>query len=187
MAFTPCADPAPADWIVSSELPWQRLVGFGPAGFPSYARLRFLPDPVFEGQSEADVEAEGPSEDERLRMLFDVLAAHTRTPDDCYFCLWDGYGDIPDGGAGAARVVVPARSYLLFRGSLTEAGGWGAGPMSPGPALAWPADRAWCVANDVDPHWAGIGAASLAVAELVGHPHLDVTPADPTRRPPVYL
>jgi hypothetical protein len=32
-----------ADWIVNSDRPWQQLVGFGPAGFDSYARLRFLP------------------------------------------------------------------------------------------------------------------------------------------------
>jgi hypothetical protein len=41
---------------MASERPWQQLVGFGPEGFPAYARLRFLPDPAYEGQSENDVD-----------------------------------------------------------------------------------------------------------------------------------
>jgi hypothetical protein len=44
---------------MASDRPWQQLVGFGPAGFPAYARLRFLPDPTYEGQSENDVEIDG--------------------------------------------------------------------------------------------------------------------------------
>ena len=43
--LTPCSDLSAAGWIVASARPWQQLVGFGPAGFPVYARLRFLPDP----------------------------------------------------------------------------------------------------------------------------------------------
>lgn len=222
MALTPCSDLSPADWIVSSELPWERLVCFGPSGFAAYARLRFLPDPAFEGQSENDAEGDpAQSDNERLRLLFEVLAAHTRTPRDCYFCLWDGYGDLYGGDAigvvvasddghprpvprvapafppevlDGPRVVVPARDYVMFRGPLHEAGDWGAAELWPGqprlsmpvPAFAWPADHAWCVASDVDPHWAGIGADRLVIDQLVADPRLDVVPADPDRQQPAY-
>jgi len=184
VALTPCSDLSPADWIVSSELPWQRLVCFGPAGFAAYARLRFLPDPAFVGQLENNAEADSDqSDDNRLRLLFEVLATLTLTPQDCYFCRWDGYGD-----SYGPKVVVPNRAYFLFRGPLHQAGDRGtAEPLDvPGPAFAWPADRAWCVARDVDPHWAGIGAERPVVDQLVADPRLDVVLADPSRQQPAY-
>lgn len=160
MALVPCADISPADWIAFSELPWQQLVTFGPSGFAAYGRLRYLPDPAYAGQSENDVEVdEAGREDQLLETLFGVLAEHTGTPDDCYFCLWDGYGEIHGGDAvsvsladvhgrsrsgpavapafppevlNGPKVVVPNRSYYLFHGPLSEVGDWGAADMWPG-------------------------------------------------------
>ena len=148
------------------------------------------------------------------------LTPHTRTPDDCYLCLWDGWPDI-EGGDGAwlvnteegtvskgpriapafpasvrhgPKVVLPDRAYFLFRGSIADFGDWDVADMWPGqprlgmpdPAFVWPADHAWCVAKDVDPDWAGIGAASSAIDELLADPLLDVVPADPTQDLPSY-
>lgn len=223
VALTPCSDLSAASWVMSSELPWHQLVGFGPAGFPAYARLRFLPDPAYEGQSENEVHAEvdTPAETARLRAVLARLTAHTRSPDDCYFCLWDGWGSDIWGGDGARvvnmqtgairrepqiapafpasvlhgpKVVVPNRAYFLFRGPLSDFGDWGAAEERPGqprmwmpdPAFIWPADHAWCVANDVDPHWAGIGADVPAIDELLADPRLDVVVADPHTDQPVY-
>jgi hypothetical protein len=92
-----------------------------------------------------------------------------------------------------AKVVVPNWAYFLLRGSISDFGDWGAADMwsgeprhdMPDPAFTWPADHAWCVANDVDPHWAGIGAASSAIDQLLADPLLDVVPADPPPRPAV--
>ena len=163
VVLTPCSDLSAADWIAASEIQWQQLVRFGPAGFPAYARLRFLPDPAYEGQSENDVNVGGdaPTETARLCAVLETLTVHTRTPDDCYFCLWDGWGDI-EGGGGARildshrgvvrrgpqiapafppsvlhgpKVVVPSRAYFLFRGSVSDFGDWGqprCGRVSPG-------------------------------------------------------
>lgn len=85
MALTPSCDISAADWIAARDQPWQRVAEFGPPGFAAYARLRFLPDPAFEGQSENDVDlpADMPSETAQLRVVLGVLAQHTRTPDDC--------------------------------------------------------------------------------------------------------
>ncbi|UUV31056.1 hypothetical protein NQK81_40940 [Amycolatopsis roodepoortensis] len=177
MAPTPRADLSPAGWISSSDLPWRRLVTFGPAGFDGYARLRFVPDPAFDGQSESDAVAAAP-EDELLRALFEVLATRTSTPDDCFFCLWDGYGD----AFGHPKVVVPHREYFLFSGTTADAGFWG----TPGPAFVWPSDRAWCVAKDVDPHWAGIGADAATLDLLLADPRLDIVAANPDREQPAY-
>jgi hypothetical protein len=194
VALTPCSDLSAADWITATDQSWQELAGFGPAGFPAYARLRFLPDPVYEGQSENDVDIDGdaPTETAQLRAVLETLTGHTRTPDDCYFCLWDGWGS--DIVLQGPKVVVPNRAYFLFRGSRADLGDWGAAEAWPGqprrhvpdPAFIWPADHAWCVANDVDPHWAGIGADVSAIDQLLADPGLDVVRADPHEDQPAY-
>jgi hypothetical protein len=64
--------------------------------------LRSLPDPAYDGQSENDVDGGGdaPSEGAQLRAMLETPQRHTGTPDDCYFCLWDGWSsDICGGGA----------------------------------------------------------------------------------------
>lgn len=233
MPLSPSAELSPAEWITTSDRPWDQLVGFGPAGFPAYARLRFLPDPAYPGQSENDVEVDEAalSETDQVRMVLDVLAGYTSTPNDCYFCLWEGWGlqgitsppminPRPDSPtrhpatdpslrvepspafdlsfrAPALReplVVVPNRAYLLFYGSVTDLGDRGSATRWPGqpslgsadPAFIWPADHAWCVANDVDPHWAGIGATTSAIDELIADTRLDVALADPRTDQPHY-
>jgi hypothetical protein len=216
--LTHCEDLSPAAWISGSDVPWQQLVTFGPAGFDSYARLRFLPDPVRPGHSEPEPDLDAPPEHEQLRAALDVLRQHTRTPDECYFCLWEGWGfetppavgyaGAPAGSVELLRIVpafppsvldgpkvnVPRRKYYLFSGSLSQFGDWDAAEMwagqpwldMPDPAFIWPADHSWCIANDVDPHYAGIGASTAAIEQLLGHPDLDVVPADPRVEPPAY-
>ena len=56
----------------------------------------------------------------------------------------------------------------------------------PDPAFIWPADHAWCIANDVDPHWAGVGADGSAIDELLADSRLDVVPADRSQDQPYY-
>jgi hypothetical protein len=222
VALVACADLSAAAWITASDRPWTQLARFGPAGFPAHARLRFLPDPAYVGKAATDVESEGrPDETAQLRVALETLTRHTRTPDDCYYCLWDGWGTVIAGGdrtrildhqTGSVsmgpliapafppsvlhgpKVVIPSRAYFLFRGSLSEFGDWGAADAWPGqprlhmpaPAFLWPADHSWCIANDVDPHWAGIGADVSAIDELLGDQRLDVVLDDPREDQPYY-
>ncbi len=208
MPLSVCTDPSPAIWITDSELPWPRLITLGPPGFAAYARLRFIPDPAYPGQSENDVDvgSEGPSGHERLGTGLEVLGAHTDTPDEIYYCIWDGWGWAPPAAdpvpdqTGRVDVFgedgprLPYRSYHLLRGTVADFGSWtleGAAPRRPGPelpdpAFVWPADRAWCVANDVDPHYAGIGGPEVAIADLLEAPGLDVVRADPAAEQPSY-
>lgn len=224
MTLTLWTDPTPADWVAHSDLPWTRLVAFGPEGFEAHARLRFLPDPTGPGQSENDVaETDRP---DQLPVLWTVLAEATSTPEDCWFCVWEGYGGhgtpVDDGAVrlgdeedaraaarNAARpglapsrpavplrpqVRVPHRAYWLFRGSLADVGAWetaegwpsGLRLDAPEPAFVWPDDHAWCVAHDVDPHWAGIGGTRALIERLAHDPRLDVVPADPAEEQPLY-
>lgn len=193
MPLTPCADLSGAAWITRSGLPWGRLVTFGPGEFSSYARLRFLPDPGSRGQKEPSVGVEGPVEYSSLRIAVAVLGEHTGTPEELYFCMWDGWGT-PPALHGLPKVTVPHRSYFLFCGEAPDIDGWNSPRMEgipsgfavPPPAFIWPADHAWCLAFDVDAHYAGIGAEPEAITQLRRHPDLDVIPAHPGHPQPTY-
>lgn len=192
--LTPATDPAAADWITGSTAPFEQLVTFGPAGFDAYARLRFIPDPLRPGQGEADVDLpeDHPHDLVQAQLALHRLAEFTESPADCFFLVWDGYSDVtfPPQVTEASLVVLPHRRYALFRGPLAGidafAGELGSGgPIAP-PAFVWPADRRWCFASDVDPHWAGIGATAAAVDALVSDASLDVVPARPGESQPSY-
>ena len=68
---------------------------------------------------------------------------------------------------------LPERDYYLFRGAVTDLGDWGAGlptgpsGWAPDPAFIWPADHAWCLTRDVDPHYATIAASRSAITALL--------------------
>lgn len=171
-----------------------QLITFGPADFEVYARLRFIPDPSGPGQAEADVDIP----DDHLpdiaqaRLALHQLSRFTDTPQKCYFCVWDGYSDIdlPPAVRGGRLVDLPHRRYALLDGSLADLDTWeqalGVQGPCPPPAFAWPADRRWCFASDVDPHWAGIGAEQAAISALVHDSRLDVVPARPDAVHPAY-
>jgi hypothetical protein len=198
-----CSDLSPADWIVGSDAPWERLVTFGPPGFAAYARVRFIPDPAHHGQREVEADLHGSlGEVEQWRALLDLLATATADPSDCYFALWEGWPLEESarrwptfGVPGGARL--PARSFFLFHGALSHAeicgppaaaGIWGAPEFDHGgtPAFVWPSDRAWCVAADVDPHWAGVGASASTIDRLLADRRLDAVAADPDSEQPSY-
>lgn len=93
MTLRPLADVRPADWFVSDDAPPALRHHLGPSGFDAYVRVlhsRTGPD---------DDRFEGHLEERLLRALCEDLAAHTTTPDDCFFGLWDGYGELYGGDA----------------------------------------------------------------------------------------
>jgi hypothetical protein len=205
MPLAVCSDLSSAAWIVTSDVPWPRLVTFGPAGFAAYARVRFIPDPIREDQPESEADADASSGGvDQWRALLGLLAAGTADPDHCYFGLWDGWW-FPESARrwptfGVPRGVrLPARSYFLFHGSLSDAEIWGGGaPANAGiwelpefsrggaPAFVWPSDHTWCIAADIDPHWAGIGASVPLIERLIDDPRLDAVEADPADEQPAY-
>lgn len=185
-------DTAAAQWI--SGWSFEELVTFGGSGFEAYARLRFIPDPTTPGQRETDVElpVDRPSDLEQSRRALDLLAQYTATADHCYFCIWDGYGDLDlPSSLGVATVLhLPDRSYTFMEGPLDALRTWeadlGDRVLSVPPAIIWPADHSWCFLSDVDTHWAGVGASAEAVGELLSDSTLDVVAADPREPQPYY-
>ncbi|WP_063023530.1 hypothetical protein [Nocardia niwae] len=153
-------DVSKAAWFTERGDPWMQLCSIGPSGFARYARL-FHPVAPRDDPSDPAIllNLEGDLDSEVLQRLVAILAGHTGTPEECYFGLWDGFGDIHGGSSVAVafsvgepvdltaaptvapafpphvlegpRLRIPARDYLLFRGPLGEAGQWGAADLLP--------------------------------------------------------
>ena len=118
--------------------------------------------------------------EEECTNLVNVLREYTSTPDRCYFCLWEGYGNIDTRLYKArSRVRVPGRDYLLFSGPvdavmsflIRENRFWGYSPN-----IWWPEDRAWCVATDIDLFDTYVGGSSACIEAVLNHPDLEALP-----------
>ncbi|QNG36549.1 hypothetical protein F1C76_08070 [Geodermatophilaceae bacterium NBWT11] len=113
-----------------------------------------------------------------LTPLTRLLAEHTSTPRDCWFCTWTGYSwSSPTG----RYVVHPGREYVLGRGPITAALGNGEHltpdwfqPQSPN--LWWPEDRAWFVGTEIDFDSTLIACTTDLAAALLEGPDLETLP-----------
>ena len=139
-----------------------------------------------------------------LAALCDLLAAHTANPEDCCFCMWEGWGELHHEKrigkhawqtvAGVSQQVqdaldrprlrLPGRDYLLLAGSLRGAlrleswiGSSWRRPRSPN--LFWPEDRAWCVASEIDFDSTLVGGAAGLVQAIVESAELEAWAVEP--------
>ena len=98
-------------------------------------------------------------------------------PDDCWFCVWDGFGGMDDQDV-QERVELPQRSYFLARGSIDDAlSSTLDAPRDQSPNLWWPEDRAWVVASEIDFAWTYVAASAKVVAALVADQRLEAMEA----------
>jgi hypothetical protein len=124
-----------------------------------------------------------------LVSLLDLVLGHTTTPQHGFAGVWEGYGWIPDRGAGLPVLDLDKRAYYVHEGpiaDLPEMGWWPAvartAPREP-PTLIWPADRTWLIAGDVDLDSTYIGGSGALVQDLAALPGIEswsVDPADAT-------
>ncbi|MEH3033026.1 MAG: hypothetical protein PGN07_03050 [Aeromicrobium erythreum] len=212
LTFEP--DVSVADWVVGAGGDRAVLATQGPPGLAAHARVRHA-GPDREAAPDPDLVAE----------VARLGAAHTTTPEDAFFALWDGWGELHEGRVYASmdpgrhfgrmfrrdagprtlpafgpevmdgpRARLADLGYLVFRGPLAAAGDWGARPYTPDwprdlppAAFTWPADRAWCIAADVDPDWFTVGGSRAFVDAVVARPDLDAAPVpyglDPSQEP----
>ena len=115
---------------------------------------------------------------EECLSIANVLREFTSTPEECYFCIWEGYGFLdPDRSKNIPRMRVPHRGYLLFRGpleavmSFTNTVGW-----TQSPNIWWPADRAWCVATEIDLFDTYVGGSEACIEAILKCPDLEALP-----------
>ncbi|TJZ76073.1 hypothetical protein FCG67_18875 [Rhodococcus oryzae] len=178
--LTPLTDTGPARWLAQSTQAAHDA-------FPARAVLRH-PDGPDNGISDLPVTV--------LDALCTVLARHTATPDECWFCVWDGYAwvhDTPgsftpylrDGETAppppkpalpsmirtGPRATIEQFDYVLFSGPVTAAPrmGWYGTPgwfWREWPNLIWPTDRAWLADSGIDDDWLEISGPRALIDEL---------------------
>ncbi len=115
------------------------------------------------------------------RTLVEVLRGFTSTPGSCFFCLWEGYGNIDTRLYKArSRVKAPGRDYLLFHGPIDAIMAflaendwpfWGKSPN-----IWWPEDKAWCVATDIDLYDTYLGGSRECIEAVLSSPDLEALP-----------
>ena len=145
-------------------------------------------------------------------VLAGILREWAATPHDCWFCVWDGYGwesastffsvasaetgqppetaapsrrdPVPGPVREGPRVQLPNRSYLLYQGpaeaALTLPGL--DGTFGQCPNLWWPADRAWCVASEIDLPWTYVGGPRGLIDAILADDRIEALPAAPDDR-----
>jgi hypothetical protein len=102
-----------------------------------------------------------------------LLAAHTETLEECFFAIWEGFGDLPDGWPRRPKLPMPNGGMFLFRGPLaaaTTSFSWHDYRI---PSLWWTADRAWCVGTDVDLRSSYVGATAACINDVLADPSLE--------------
>ena len=148
--------------------------------FERIANLRENDGDIYKDPPWGTAPVHGSIPEGECRTLIDVLRGFTSTPDRCYFGLWDGYGYLAQGlYKESSRVRAPGRKYLLFCGPLEgvmsfligERPFWGDTPS------IWPADRAWCVATDIDLYDTYLGGSDECMKAILNHPILEALPA----------
>ena len=147
---------------------------------------RFIPDPTKPGQEEADayVAEDHLSDIEQTRLALEHLRGFTATPEDCYFCVWEGYGDLnfPPSALNGPMVTIPHRRYFLFHGSLADLGSWE--ETSPASETSHPHSSGRLTTVGASPATSTPTGPERGRASSDRHsstlPELDVVPAQPT-------
>ena len=145
--------------------------------FERIAGLSEDPHNMYKNPPWGSLPKHGSIPERECRTLAEVLRSLTSTPDSCFFCLWEGYGNIDTRlYKASSRVRAPGRDYLLFRGPIdaimafiTRDGPfWGHSP-----SIWWPEDRAWCVATDIDLFDTYVGGSEECIEAVLSNPDLE--------------
>lgn len=180
-------------WLEASQdrSSFGRTLAVGPPGFEAYVRVLTLPDPERDGHEEADLPDEvfdaAPAESEVVIDTVELLAAGSGL-DDLRFLMWEGYPYDPALPPGDRIDLMRLRTCAMATGSLVDYRAWTAsGPERHfPPAFVWPADRSWCVAYDVDSHFAGVAGTAAAVGRVVAESKHPVVRDDRRVIPAMY-
>lgn len=138
-------------------------------------------------------------------VLATIARGWTSTPQDCWFCVWDGFGwngtgtivaltqtgqpgevidqppvdPVPGPVRDGPRVLLPNRDYLLYQAPAEAAGTLARldGTWGQSPNLWWPADHAWCVATEIDLPWTYVGGPRGLIDAILADAGIEALPA----------
>jgi hypothetical protein len=106
--------------------------------------------------------------------LADVLQRFTQDPSDCWFAVWDGYGNDPFPPGTVPLIAMPNRAMALLRGPISAATSAFSRRRWPESAsLWWPGDRTWCVATDIDLMSTYVGGARACIDAVLADESLE--------------
>lgn len=110
-----------------------------------------------------------------IEALLEHLSPATTTPDQCFFAVWEGFGDLLVPLALTPRLELPHRTYLMYAGPIAAAlTSYSIIPFGHRSAnLWWPADRAWCVATEIDFAWTYVGGPRACIDAILADPRLE--------------
>jgi hypothetical protein len=130
-------------------------------------------------------------------VLASLVRDWTAVPDQCWFCVWDGYGwaavtltppgqpgrslpdPVPAEVRSGPRVRLPDREYLLYTGAVTDVAAPGLDDEDQTANLWWPGDRAWCVASEIDLAWTYVGGPAGLIERVLADDRIEALPASP--------
>jgi hypothetical protein len=198
----PAADGSAADWVFSSLHTFDDFdVGLViPPGFDAYVCL-------LHSEQAYDNDVLGSPRLEDTRSLAELLRSATSTSDQCWFCIWSGWGwlhvsagsvaslggerprwrdpyvEVEQFAASAPLVGNEAREYHLFCGPI-DAVVDSRPPQDfyQAPSLWWPDDRSWIVASEIDHWWTYVGGTTPVIDRVVDAWRFEarrVAPTDP--------
>jgi hypothetical protein len=178
-------DLAAAKWIYDNidESKWERenpLSIFIPKGFESYIAIRHDNARI---ESEAGLEID-------WEIFTKKLLPFTSTPEDCYYGLWEGYGN--DYQENHAELFIrtlengeverldrreintlkfpDGRNFMIFKGKLLDSlnlefnvPAWMRGTR---PNIAWPSDRSWLYFNEIDFEVTLLGGSEKLISSI---------------------
>ena len=112
--------------------------------------------------------------------LSSTLAKHTQTPASVVLGIWEGFGGMQYPPDLIGMLDLPwQRRLVLCERSLENVMHTFGSPDWPGyqaPNLWWPADRAWCVATEIDYAWSYVGGSAACIAEIAADAMFEVLP-----------
>ncbi len=154
------------------------------AQFNRLAQTKLYDQAEFEGRNVGRPQT-GELNQVQLALLAKLFQAHTAAPQDIFQAVWVGWGgfepgrgSIPAGYGPSLTVAKGLRAYWVFRGSITELvrPPWfdeEMGRSAQTPNLAWPADRSWCMATEIDFDSTLVGGTAQLIAAVVHSPGLE--------------
>ena len=121
------------------------------------------------------------------RSLVATARQFTDTPEQCWCCIWHGYGTtrvpfvfpgeptspplpplIPVEVQDGAKVHTDYRDYFLYEESLDDSFMKAVEYLEGhSPNLWWPADRAWCVASEIDLNSTYVGGSAAFIDAII--------------------
>ncbi len=104
----------------------------------------------------------------------EVLGRHTSASSVCLYAVWLGFGDMEEHWTTAPVLELPGREYALVQGPLDAIEEPFTEPLwDRSPNLAWPEDRSWFVATEVDFAWTYVGGSRRLCDDLLATPALE--------------